>query len=182
MYKESLCELSKYYLMEPQPKKTKDTSLLSLERKLENGTTQDVILNKFKLKPEMKVKEIIRGKESFNGLNDFLQNFKKSTEEIVCNPEIAEKNGIETKPVNKKGRFIKMNLALGVLDLKPKQKEEDTDILFNKIITRDNSEKEENSSNPLLDDRADQEILKFLMKNSKSRRRIHKIKDNKLNK
>lgn len=174
-----------------------DNSLLSLEKKLDNGSTNEIILNKFKLKPEFDLGEIHKAKDYKNKLNSFLSEFKKSTEELLNNPEMIESKKIEDGKLNdrkkqdsclpKENKFIKMDLALGVLDLKQKEENENLDKkdssglgLLNNIIQH-KSNNIELDQHPILNQQADTEILKFLMSNSKKpkreRRRIHLIKN-----
>lgn len=172
-----------------------DNSLLALEKKLNNGSTDEIILNKFKLKPNFNVQEATRGKEYINGLNSFLNNFKQSTEELINNPELIEEKNIESKiksdiGMDKTKKFIKMDLALGVLDMKNKNENENENEdkkvdLLKKIIKEKNNSNVDSENHPLLNDEADNEILKFLLSNKKknrvkngTRRRIHKIKLN----
>jgi hypothetical protein len=169
-----------------------DNSLLSLEKKLDKGSTNEIILNKFKLKPEFDLGEISKAKDYKNKLNSFLSEFKKSTEELLNNPEMIEAKKIEdvTEKKNddsslpKENKFIKMDLALGVLDLKQKQENENLDKgdnLLNNIIQQKSNNLD--IDHPILNQQGDSEILKFLMSNSKKpkrpkqRRRIHLIKN-----
>ncbi len=168
-----------------QYKKIKDSSLLNLEKKLENGSTKEIVLNKFILKPDMNVKEIVREKESFKNIKNFIELFKNSTEEIVKDPELTKKLKIEN--CNQPGKHIRMNLALGVLDIKPKERSNEESLLQNVISSKNNSTlntsddaTEVLSQHPFINEKADQDILKFLLNNKiqKKRRRIHKIKNN----
>lgn len=164
-----------------------DNSLLNLEKKLGNGSTEDILLNKFKLKPNINISEVIK-KNNFSNLNSFISEFKKSTEELVNNPEMIEckkiedinKDAKDSKNLKEK-KYIKMDLALGVLDLKEKNESKtgNKESLLNNVISHKNAINTEDS-HPLLNGDADQEILKFLLSNAKkkkkNRRRIHKIK------
>ncbi len=172
------------------PSKSKDSSLLILEKKLENVSTQDIVLNKFMLKPEMNVKEIFNGKESLKNIKNFVDKFKSSTDEILKDPIMTDKHKIENAELKKKnpGKHIQMNLALGVLDIKPKQDLIQESMLDNIVSTKKISNKNLSDDNldlsqhPFLNDKADQEILKFLLNNNikKKRTRIHRIKNNKI--
>jgi hypothetical protein len=172
------------------PSKSKDSSLLILEKKLENVSTKEFVLNKFKLKPEMKVKEIFNGKESLKNIKNFVDKFKSSTDEILKDPIITEKHKIENGQFKKKkpGKHVQMNLALGVLDIIPKQDLNQESMLDNIVSTKKMSNQNLSDDNldlsqhPFLNDKADQEILKFLLNNNnkKKRTRIHKIKNNKI--
>ena len=99
-----------------------DNSLLSLEKKLDVYSTDEIIINKFTLKPQI---EKIDFSDSI--LNKNFVDFRSRTEEFLkdlqTNPEVKEKMNIEERDrdanKNKETKFIKMNLALGVLE--PKQ-------------------------------------------------------------
>ncbi len=168
-------------------KKKADNSLLNLEKKLGNVSTDEIILNKFKLKPNFDLGELKKTKNYMSDLNSFLTNFKNSTEELVNNPEMIEAKKIEDSgdqnETSKDKKFIKLNLALGVLDIKEKNLSENNENdLMNNIISF-KSVNTDPSTHPLLNSQADKEILKFLMKNSnkrnKRRKRLHKIKNKK---
>ena len=62
----------------------KDNSLLKLEKKLENTNEKDIILNKFLLKPKMKIEKKNENLKKENLLK-FLNELKKSNEKIILN-------------------------------------------------------------------------------------------------
>lgn len=106
--------------------KTKSNSLLQLEKKLENAETSDnIIKQKFVLKPNIikPIKSNFLTKDKI----DFLEAFKKSTEELISNNKKKEFANIETQiqqnlnnnseNINKNEKFIQMDLKLGILDI-----------------------------------------------------------------
>lgn len=180
--------------MMSEGQKKSDNSLLFLEKKLENGSTDEIILNKFKLKPNIGA-DSHKGKEFIKNIASFLDDFKKSTDELVNNPELVEKNNIENKESkvsqdSKNNKFVKMNLALGVLDLKEKEGEMDIDqieqgeeILKNIIQMKNsanNVSQEDESMNMIVNDQMDLNILEFLSHNKKKKnKKLGKVKKNK---
>ena len=110
----------------------KDDSLLKLEKKLEEHDEREIILNKFKIKPNMKIDKST--KLNKEGLIDFLNKFKQSNEEMdknndknIYNIEINEndenideeydsdndnKNNINPK--------IELDLMMGILEVQKK--------------------------------------------------------------
>ena len=128
----------------------KDDSLLKLEKKLEEHDEKEIILNKFKLKPNMKMDN--SRKINKEGLMDFLNKFKKSNDEI--DQDNDKKNNINPK--------IELDLMMGVLELQKKQNLEPKDIIN---IDEDNFDKQTN------------EIINFIQtKKKKSNKKKEKKK------
>ena len=96
----------------------KDTTLLQLEKKLENNTEKDIVLSKFNFsKPNIKMD--FSTKINKEGLMDFLNQMKKSNEELMKNPNkynVEQDDGEEDEPK------IELDLAMGILEDK-QQKE-----------------------------------------------------------
>ena len=102
----------------------KDNSLLKLEKKLENNNEKDIILNKFILKPKMKIEKRNENLKKENLLK-FLNELKKSNDKIIKN---KEKYNIEIDE-NNKNNIIEIDLALGILEHKKKREIEIKDII-----------------------------------------------------
>ena len=98
----------------------KDNSLLLMEKKLQSNSTNDIIGNKFLMKPNITkpVKSSFLSKERL----DFLEKFKQSTQELL---ESNNKNKMnieeeeEINDTNKNKKQIELDLKLGVLDILP---------------------------------------------------------------
>ena len=96
----------------------KDTTLLQLEKKLENNTEKDIVLSKFNFsKPNMKMD--FSTKINKEGLMDFLNQMKKSNEELMKNPN---KYNLEQDDEEEDEPKIELDLAMGILEDK-QQKE-----------------------------------------------------------
>jgi hypothetical protein len=140
----------------------KSNELLNLEKRLENNTQHEIILNKFKFnKPDISNQN--------TGNNDFLTNIgrfinelKKSNDEILNDPEKSKNLDIEDCKVKKNRKYIEMNLGLGVLEVK----KDENDLLGNVIHTKNDD---------IQVDLGDKELIEFLYGKDK-RKRIHKIK------
>ena len=138
----------------------KDDSLLKLEKKLENSSTQDIVINKFNFsKPNMKLEP--NSKINFQGLNDFLSQLKESNKELEQNKEKynIEQNLSDNSDSNSSNGEpqIEMNLALGVLEKKPQK-----DLNPNDIISSLNNE--DNILNE-----GEKELIKFIVDNNKNK-------------
>jgi len=170
----------------------KDNSLLMLEKKLENSSTEERVLNKFKFKPQIDKSLISDGKSLIGNLDSFLRKFKESTDQLVNDPKLIEEKNIENSigGNSKKSNLVEMNLALGILDIKNinenshefKLAENKDNNILNNIIDYKKENVTDEYDHPLLNDELDKGILEFLTNNSKnisSRRRIRKIKKNK---
>lgn len=144
-------------------------SLLKLENKLEEYTDKDITMAKFNIcKPSMKLDFALNKKV----LNDFLEQFKQSTQEVVENSEkyniegnsdneIVNDNNTGNHSLNKnKEGKIQLDLALGILEEKEEKEIEIKDIIDhcnnnnNDDIGNDNKEEAEGTK----------ELLKFIMK------------------
>ena len=138
----------------------KDDSLLKLEKKLENSSTQDIVINKFNFsKPNMKLEP--NSKINFQGLNEFLIQLKESNKELEQNKEKynIEQNLSDNSDSNSSNGEpqIEMNLALGVLEKKPQK-----DLNPNDIISSLNNE--DNILNE-----GEKELIKFIVDNNKNK-------------
>lgn len=143
-----------------------DMTLMSLEKKLEAYSPNEVVLNKFLIKPKFDKNEVKKGKDFLKNLDTFVNNFKKSNDELLSNQDMIDRMNIEND-VNSKGKCIKMDLGLGVLELNEKSNAVDKDNLLNNIINCKKSDCDMELDNPMGDnDLADQEILNFLIENS----------------
>ena len=119
----------------------KDDSLLKLEKKLEEHDEKEIILNKFKLKPNMKMDN--SRKINKEGLMDFLNKFKKSNDEIdkdndkkKYNIELDENDNINEDYDNEKNKYkkekesqIELDLLLGIIEQKKEKKLQPKDII-----------------------------------------------------
>ncbi len=131
----------------------KDDSLLKLEKKLEEHNEREIILNKFKIKPNMKIDKST--KLNKEGLMDFLNKFKQSNEEMNKNHDknkynieineneenIDEKYDSDYNNKSNKNPKIELDLMMGVLELQKKINLEPKDIIN---INEDNIEKQTN--------------------------------------
>jgi hypothetical protein len=134
----------------------KSNELLNLEKKLENNTQHEIILNKFKFnKPEIGK---IQKSGLFDNLGKFVNEFKQSNEELLNDPDKAKLLDIENEKINKRNKYIEMNLGLGVLEAKPE------DDVLNNVINEENIYAGE------------KEIIDFLLSKKNQRKRIHKVK------
>ena len=131
----------------------KDDSLLKLEKKLEEHNEREIILNKFKIKPNMKIDKST--KLNKEGLMDFLNKFKQSNEEMNKNHDknkynieineneenIDEEYDSDYNNKSNKNPKIELDLMMGVLELQKKTNLEPKDIIN---INEDNIEKQTN--------------------------------------
>ena len=131
----------------------KDDSLLKLEKKLEEHNEREIILNKFKIKPNMKIDKST--KLNKEGLMDFLNKFKQSNEEMNKNHDknkynieineneenIDEEYDSDYNNKSNKNPKIELDLMMGVLELQKKINLEPKDIIN---INEDNIEKQTN--------------------------------------
>lgn len=133
----------------------KDDSLLKLEHKLNNFTHNEIIANKFNFsKPNINMQNLPK----FNKcqLEDFLEKFKKTNEEIISNKveynieNNSNSNSDEEADSDNKPAYIKMDLALGVLEQKKELNPSD-------IITESKLQ-EQNELNS-----GDKALLKFIV-------------------
>lgn len=111
----------------------KDATLLKLEKKLENNTQDEIVLSKFNFsKPKMRVD--FSSKINKEGLMDFLNQMKKSNEEMKNNPN---NYNIEVEDTQEEEPKIELDIAMGVLEAqKPKE------IIPQDIIDSENNAKE----------------------------------------
>lgn len=111
----------------------KDATLLKLEKKLENNTQDEIVLSKFNFsKPKMRVD--FSSKINKEGLMDFLNQMKKSNEEMKNNPN---NYNIEVEDTQEEEPKIELDIAIGVLEAqKPKE------IIPQDIIDSENNAKE----------------------------------------
>lgn len=111
----------------------KDDTLLQLEKKLENNTQDEIVLSKFNFsKPKMRID--FSSKINKEGLMDFLNQMKKSNEEMKNNPN---NYNIEVEDNQEEEPKIELDIAMGVLEpQKPK------DIIPQDIIDSENNAKE----------------------------------------
>ena len=143
----------------------KSNDLLNLEKKLENNSSQDLILNRFKFnKPNISQSNL--DSNLFNNVSSFLEKFKASNDDLINNPDKLQQASIEAHIDNKyKNKYIEMNLGLGVLDIKPKED------VYDSVMNDLNGVNEQNL------EMGNEELLKFIMDNQKKpKKRIHKIK------
>ena len=131
----------------------KDDSLLKLEKKLEEHDEREIILNKFKIKPNMKIDKST--KLNKEGLIDFLNKFKQSNEEMdknndknIYNIEINENDenideeyGSVKNNKNNINPKIELDLMMGILEVQKKINVEPKDIIN---INEDNIDKQTN--------------------------------------
>jgi hypothetical protein len=98
----------------------KSNDLLNLEKKLENNSSQELILNRFKInKPEIGTSKI--NPNLFNNVSSFIEKFKVANDELLNNPDKLEQASIEANLNKYNTKYIEMNLGLGVLDVNPKE-------------------------------------------------------------
>jgi hypothetical protein len=151
----------------------RSNDLLKLEKKLETASYDEIVLNKFKcLKPEISNTSLTSNKSFLNNIGSFIDQFKKSNDEILNDPDKVKSLAIEDNCFDKKKNYIELNLGLGVLEVKDKCDDEN---LLTKVI---------NNQNDNLDiDIGEKELMDFILKNNKgrigeniSRKRIHKLK------
>jgi hypothetical protein len=162
-----------------------DKSLLNLEKVLDSSSTEERIFNKFKFKPKMDVSEFKKGNASLGNFKEFLQNFKKSNDELLNDQKALKELNIETEeesPLNTKDKkYIQMNLGLGILEQKQENLETKKNVkndLLNKIIESKKEQPKDDFINPHFDNQLDQQIINFLLQNkTKKRRRIHFLKN-----
>ena len=142
----------------------KSNDLLNLEKKLENNTSQDLILNKFKFnKPEIGNSKI--NTNLMTNVSSFLQKFKASNDELLNNPENVEKASIESELNKYNTKYIEMNLGLGVLDIKPQEE------LYTNTINNLNGNTDQDVQ------MGTEELLNFIMEaQKKPKKRLRKIK------
>ena len=154
----------------------KDDSLLKLEKKLEEYNEREIILNKFKIKPNMKIDKST--KLNKEGLMDFLNKFKQSNEEMNKNNDkdkynieinendenIDEEYDSDNDNKNNINPKIELDLMMGILEVQKKINLEPKDIIN---INEDNIEKQTN------------EIINFIQTKKK---KSNKKKEKKRNK
>lgn len=99
----------------------RDSSLLILDKRLEGSQGLNPILNKFILKPQ--ITKIEKSKFLDNDKIQFLEMFKRSTQEMLGSQEKQAQFNIEAKsgPTSNEEKFVKMNLKLGILDIVPNE-------------------------------------------------------------
>ncbi len=160
-----------------------DKSLLSLEKKLENSSTEERILTKFKFKPDFDVSDLKKGSSSTLGnIQEFLQNFKKSNDELLSDNKALQQFNIEIKEESndskKDKQYIQLNLGLGILEPKEnnKEKEENKDNVLKKVIASKNQELQDDFTSPYFDNDMDQQIIKFLLENKNKSKSLRKKK------
>lgn len=153
---------------------TKDDSLLKLEKKLDNATQDEIILNRFKvLKPNID-NNSFANKGLLDNVGNFLKQLKQANEDLEKDPELKAKMNIEAKD-NKGDKFVEMNLGLGVLEAKP-DKDDNLDMMDTLIHNINNNGNDENEDN-ITPDEGTAELLKFLLNNKeKKSNKIHKKK------
>ena len=153
----------------------KDNSLLKLEKKLENNNEKDIILNKFILKPKMKIEKKNENLKKENLLK-FLNELKKSNDKIIKN---KEKYNIEIDEHNK-NNIIEIDLALGILEHKKKKDIETKDILkdYKKDIDIDYSNINNDIKKNISLKEEEQNLLNFIM-NKNENKKYNKKKKNK---
>ena len=90
----------------------KSSELLNLESKIERIDDKQRVLNKFLLKPNMRVDQI--GKSSLlNNLPSFIKEFQNKNEALLSDPSQVEKFNIENQKTNNKNdKMVKMVLYL----------------------------------------------------------------------
>ena len=156
----------------------KDDSLLKLEKKLEEHDEREIILNKFKIKPNMKIDKLTKLKKE--GLIDFLNKFKQSNEEMdknndknIYNIEINENDenideeyGSDKNNKNNINPKIELDLMMGILEVQKKINVEPKDIIN---INEDNIDKQTN------------EIINFIQTKKKKSNKKKEKKRNKYN-
>jgi hypothetical protein len=142
----------------------KSNDLLSLEKKLQNNTTDELILNKFKLnKPEIGNSKI--NPNLLSNVSSFIEKFKASNDELLKNPDKLEQASIEANLNKYNTKYIEMNLGLGVLDVKPKED------MYDSVINNLNGNNDEDIQ------MGNDELLEFIMDaQKKPKKRLRKIK------
>ena len=86
----------------------KSSELLNLESKLDKFDDKQRVLNKFLLKPNMKL-DGTQKSSLLKTLPDFINNFKKNNQELLSDPKMVEKANIENKKTNSSNdKLIKM--------------------------------------------------------------------------
>jgi hypothetical protein len=142
----------------------KSNDLLNLEKKLENYSSQDLILNKFKFnKPEIGNSKM--NSNILTNVSSFLQKFKASNDELLNNPDNIEKASIESELNKYNSKYIEMNLGLGVLDIKPEEE------LYTNTINNLNGNTDQDVQ------MGTEELLNFIMEaQKKPKKRLRKIK------
>jgi O-phosphoseryl-tRNA(Cys) synthetase len=142
----------------------KSNDLLNLEKRLENNTSQDLVLNKFKFnKPE--ISNTKTNPNLLTNVSSFLEKLKASNDELLNNPQNIEKASIESDLNKYKSKYIEMNLGLGVLDIKPKEE------IYTNVINNLNGNAEEDVQ------MSTEELLNFIMDaKKKPKKRLRKIK------
>jgi hypothetical protein len=148
----------------------RSNDLLKLEKKLENNSYEEIVLSKFKcLKPEISNDGLAPNKSFLENIGNFVNQFKKSNDELLNDPEKLKELDIENNTIDKKKKYIELNLGLGVLE--EKNTADKSNVLLN-VINEKNDE--------FNVDIGEKELMEFILKNNKStgksRRRIRKIK------
>jgi hypothetical protein len=150
-----------------------NNSLLSLEKKLDALSTQDIILNKFILKPSIGKIDYSNSILKTNFV-DFGSKTKEFIKELESDQSLKDKLSIEN-PLAQEGKtFIKLNLGLGILE-KKEDKPVDENVIMNNIL---------DDKKGLLDPEAlnvnscieEQEILKFLLEGGEEEVKKKKLK------
>jgi len=86
----------------------KSSELLNLENKLDKFDDKQRVLNKFLLKPNMKL-DGTQKSSLLKTIPDFINNFKKNNQELLSDPKMVEKANIENKKTNSSNdKLIKM--------------------------------------------------------------------------
>ena len=86
----------------------KSSELLNLENKIDKFDDKHRILNKFLLKPNMKLDGAEKS-SLLKTLPDFINNLKKNNQELLSDPKMVEKANIENKKTNSSNdKLIKM--------------------------------------------------------------------------
>ncbi len=86
----------------------KSSELLNLESKLDKFDDKQRVLNKFLLKPNMKL-DGTQKSSLLKTIPDFINNFKKNNQELLSDPKMVEKANIENKKTNSSNdKLIKM--------------------------------------------------------------------------
>jgi hypothetical protein len=142
-------------------------SLLSLENKLNAYSVEERTASKFILKPEISKPHMIFEKPSLiQNIASFMQDFKNSNDELFKDEKLVKAKNIENGERKQNTTpCIKMNLGLGVLELK-------------KIPNVDSQEKNESLNINLsitdklgTSDMINEELINFLLYNTKDKKK-----------
>lgn len=145
-----------------------DDSLFKLEKKLESYTEKEITMAKFNIcKPSIKFNSVLNKK----GLNDFLEEFKQSTKEVIENSEKYNIEGNSDNEIdddnenkhnskkNKEGK-IELDLALGILEEIESKELDIKDIISN----NHNDDGENDNGNDKKEDDGIKELFNFILK------------------